>query len=238
VADAAHAFTTRDRTDQMPVHSRAVFVTGGTGYIGGALLPLLLARGHHVRALTRAGSARRLPAGVDAVIGDALDGDSVVRAVRPGETIVHLVGTPHPNPSKTQEFLRVDLAAALASIRAAQESQSPHLIYLSVAQPAPMMHEYIAVRSAAERTIAGAKLTATCLRPWYVLGPGHRWPYLLTPMYAVASVVPSLRDGSRRLGLVTLRQMATALLHAVEQPPAAGSVRIVDVPAIRQAAAG
>lgn len=219
----------------MPVQSRAVFVTGGTGYIGGALLPLLLARGHQVRALTRAASAHRLPDGVEPVIGDALDGNAVTGAVRPGETIVHLVGTPHPNPSKAQEFVQVDLASALASIRAAQETQSPHLVYLSVAQPAPMMHEYVAVRTAAERTITGARLTATFLRPWYVLGPGHRWPYLLLPMYAIASWVPRLRDGSRRLGLVTLRQMVQALIFAIEHPPAPATVRIVDVPAIRAA---
>ena len=36
---------------------RQVFVTGGTGYLGGALLPALLARGHRVRALARPGAS-------------------------------------------------------------------------------------------------------------------------------------------------------------------------------------
>lgn len=43
---------------------RDVFVAGGTGYIGSRLLPLLLSRGHRVRALARPGSERKLPAGL------------------------------------------------------------------------------------------------------------------------------------------------------------------------------
>lgn len=220
---------------EMSHQTRSVFVTGGTGYIGGVLIPTLLSRGHTVRALVRAGSERKVPSGALPVAGDALDRESVVNAVRPGETIVHLVGTPHPNPSKAAEFLRVDLASALASVSAAEKRQSPHLVYLSVAQPAPMMHDYVAARASAERAIAEAKLTASVLRPWYVLGPGHRWPIALIPMYAIASLVPSLRDGAQRMGLVTLAQMVKALVHAVETPPATGTIRVVDVPGIRAA---
>ena len=40
---------------------------------------------------------------------------------------------------------------------------------------------------------------------------------------------------AQRLGLVTIGQMITALVVAVESPPAAGHIRIVDVPAIRRA---
>jgi nucleoside-diphosphate-sugar epimerase len=71
------------------------------------------------------------------------------------------------------------------------------------------------------------------VRPWYVLGPGHRWPLLLVPFYALARAVPRTRDGAIRLGLVTIDQMIAALVHAIEDPPPAGTARIVDVPAIR-----
>lgn len=45
--------------------------------------------------------------------------------------------------------------------------------------------------------------------------------------------VPMIRDGARRLGLVTLAQMTRSLVHAVENP-SSGS-RIVEVPEIRAA---
>jgi uncharacterized protein YbjT (DUF2867 family) len=174
-----------------------------------------------------------VPAGVEAVPGDALDAASVAGAVRPGDTVVHLVGTPHPSPSKAAEFVRVDLAGVRASVVAAARAGVRQIVYVSVAQPAPLMHAYLAVRAEGEQSIRLAGLTATVLRPWYVLGPGHRWPMALIPLYALASLVPAWREGARRLGLVTLDQMVNALVRAVEEPPPAGTVRIVDVPGIR-----
>jgi uncharacterized protein YbjT (DUF2867 family) len=193
----------------------------------------LIIRGHRVRVLTRASSALRVPAGAEPVIGDALSGASYAACVRPGDTVVHLVGTPHPSPSKAAEFARVDGPSIRAAVHAARVSSAAHLVYVSVAHPAPVMHAYIAVRSAGESAIAAAGLTATVLRPWYVLGPGHRWPIVLMPLYGIAALVPSLRAGAERLGLVTIEQMLRALIHAVEAPPPRRSIRIVDVPAIR-----
>jgi len=67
--------------------------------------------------------------------------------------------------------------------------------------------------------------------PWYVLGPGHRWPYLLLPIDKLAERVPQTRDGAQRLGLVTLEQMLNALTFAVENP--VQGTRILGVPEIR-----
>lgn len=162
-----------------------VFVTGSTGYIGRHLIPVLLARGHRVRALVRPESM---------------------------------------SPSKAPEFLRVDLASARASVAAARAAGVAHFVYVSVAHPAPIMKAYIAARAEGERAISDAGLCATVLRPWYVLGPGHHWPRMLA------------RRSTRRLGLVTLKQMVAALAHAVDHPPPAHTIRVLDVPAIRQMA--
>ena len=212
-----------------------VFVTGGTGYLGRPLIATLRERGHAIDALVRAGSEGRLPHGAAPVTGDALDASSFASAIPPGATLVHLVGTPHPNPAKAAEFRRVDLASIRASTAAARERGVEHLIYVSVAHPAPVMRAYIAVREEGERLVEQSGLPATILRPWYVLGPGHRWPYLLLPFYAALRRLPATRESAERLGLVTRTAMIAALVTAVETPPASG-VRIVEVPEIRRAA--
>ena len=60
-----------------------VFTTGGTGYMGRQLIGQLLARGHKVRALVRKGSEAKVPAGAEAVIGDALEPQATPIASRP-----------------------------------------------------------------------------------------------------------------------------------------------------------
>ena len=211
-----------------------VFVTGGTGYIGRALITALVARGHAVTALVRPGSMNRVPKGATSISGDPLDAATFEHCLRRDATLVHLVGTRHPGPSKANEFERIDLVSIKASVDAARRAGIAQLVYVSVAQPAPVMRAYVAARAAGEAAIAGAKLTATILRPWYVIGPGHRWPILLKPLYWIWELLPPTRDTARRLGLLTLEQMVAALVRAIEEPPPIGTIRIVDVPAIRE----
>jgi uncharacterized protein YbjT (DUF2867 family) len=104
---------------------------------------------------------------------------------------------------------------------------------MSVAHPAPKMKDYIAVRSQGEEMIHSAGLSATILRPWYVLGPGHRWPALLIPACWLMECLPRTRETARRLGLVLRSHMVTALVSAVENP--APGIRIRQVPDIRRA---
>ena len=210
-----------------------VFITGGTGYIGTRLIPVLLERGHQVAALTRASSAKKLPAGCTAVIGDALDGSTYTSHLEARATFVQLVGVPHPSPAKAKEFVAIDQKSGMEAIKAARSAGIGHFVYVSVAHPAPAMHAYIAARSACEDAILSSGLNATILRPWYVLGPGHRWPYFLIPFYWMAERIPSTRAGARRLGLVTVDQIVRALANAVDRP--AVGIRIVEVPEIRAA---
>lgn len=216
---------------------RDVLITGATGYMGRPLAERLAGRGHRVRSLARRASLARAVAGT-AMEGDALDPRSIAAALVPGATLVHLVGTPHPSPAKAASFLSIDLASIRASVEAARIARVTHLVYVSVAQPAPVMRAYVDARAQGEAAIKAAGLTATILRPWYVLGPGHRWPMLLLPITMLAEAFPPTRDAARRLGFVTLEQMIAALVTAVENPPAAGTRRIVAVPGIRNQRTG
>ncbi len=215
------------------MNHRCVFVTGATGYMGRALIPALLSRGHRVRALAREASAHRVPSGAELIVGNVLDPAGFAGTIAPADTLVHLVGTPHPSPAKAAGFLSVDLASVDAALSAALQAGVRHFVYVSVAQPAPVMQAYVAARQTAEAHIRASGIPATILRPWYVLGRGHRWPCLLLPLYAVFACLPSTREAARRLGLVTLQHMVGALVASVEAGPQ--GVRVLDVPDIRAA---
>jgi uncharacterized protein YbjT (DUF2867 family) len=205
---------------------RTVFVTGSTGYLGRPLIASLLERGHRVRALARPESIARIPKGADVVTGNALDSSAWQAQIAPADTFVHLIGTPHPNPRKAAEFRSIDLVSIRAAVDAARAAAIRHFVYVSVAHPAPVMHAFIEVRQEGERLVRSSGVHATILRPWYVLGPGHRWAYALVPVYAIARLLPFTRAGAERLALIPFRSMIASLVNAVEFEPA--GVRIME----------
>jgi uncharacterized protein YbjT (DUF2867 family) len=211
---------------------KQVFVTGGTGYMGRRLIPALIARGHDVTALVRRGSESRVPSDATVVTGDVLRRETFAGAIPSGAVVVHLVGTPHPSPSKAAQFEAIDFVSARESHAAAEQAGAKHFVYVSVAHPAPIMQAYVDVRERVEAILRASPLPHTILRPWYVLGPGHRWALLLAPVYWLAALIPSKRETARRLGLVTLDQMIGALVYAVDT--AGDESREFDVPEIRK----
>lgn len=202
--------------------------------MGQKLIPELLKRGHKLRALVRRGSEEKLPRGCTIITGDPLDKESFAKHISPADTFVQLVGVSHPSPAKAKEFRAVDLKSALEAVAAAVEAGCEHFIYVSVAQPAPIMKAYIEARAEAEEAIRASGLRSTILRPWYVLGPGRQWPRLLRPFYWIMERIPSKRETARRLGLLTFKEMTLALVHAVENP--ADGVKVLAVPDIKAAA--
>jgi nucleoside-diphosphate-sugar epimerase len=168
----------------------------------------------------------------DGLTGEALQTDSYANEVRGSDTFVHLIGVPHPSPAKAKQFRDVDLVSIQVAIKAARDAGVRDFVYLSVAHPAPVMKEFIAVRSAGEQMIRESGINATFVRPWYVLGPGHLWPYAILPVYWILEKLPNTKESAERLGLVTIGQIVNALVWSVENPPS--GVQIVDVPRIRK----
>ena len=210
----------------------SVLLTGGTGYIGRRLIPELVTRGHLVRAVVRPGSEGKVPAGAEVVVADVKSRESVGPHVSRDTVVVHLVGTPHPSPSKAAEFEALDYVAAHECIAAAKTGGAKHFVYVSVAHPAPIMRAYIGVRTRVEAELRESGLPHTIIRPWYVLGPGHRWAYVLLPMYWLMGAIPSTRESAQRLGLVTIAQMVATLTWAVDT--AGAESRVLNVPDIRR----
>lgn len=203
-----------------------IFLTGATGYLGTHLIPELLRRGHTLRALVRPSSVTKLAPGALPIPGDALDASTFAHHLGESDTFIHLVGVPHPSPAKKEQFRSIDLVSIRESVRAIAGSAIRHFIYLSVAQPAPAMKDYVAVRAEGESLVRAAGIPATFVRPWYVLGPGHRWPYLVLPLYWIWGAFPSQRETARRLYPVKLADVVRAIADSVDDPP--DGVRVLE----------
>ncbi len=105
-----------------------IFVTGGTGYIGGRLIPLLEERGFNVRCLARRPEFLRSRVGsrTEVVEGDLLDAEllpSAMEGTRVAFYLVHSMGT-------GVDFEEEDRRAARNFAKAARENGVQRIIYL------------------------------------------------------------------------------------------------------------
>ena len=105
-----------------------ILVTGGTGYVGGRLIPLLEQRGHRVRCLARRPEflQPRVCPQTEVVAGDVLQPESLVTALRDIETafyLVHSMGT-------GKDFEDEDRLAARNFAEAAKRNGVQRIIYL------------------------------------------------------------------------------------------------------------
>src|SRR5437764_15236226 len=98
--------------------NKSIFITGGTGYVGSRVIPILLQKGYDVYALVRQGSKKKLPKGCKIITGNALDGNTFKNNIHPCQTFIQLIGTPHPGPGKKKLFEQIDLVSVRESVSA------------------------------------------------------------------------------------------------------------------------
>lgn len=198
---------------------KKIFITGGTGYIGSRLILMLLDAGYEVHALARSDSLQKLPEKCHKIEGDALNYKSYVNKIPDGCTFIHLIGVAHPSPAKKDEFYKIDLVSIQEAVKAAKEKNVQHFIYLSVAHPAPVMKDFINVRMKGEQLLIESKIKSSFIRPWYVIGPGHYWPYLIMPVFWIFKLLPFTKQTAQRLDFLKLPQMLKCILFSIKNIP-------------------
>jgi uncharacterized protein YbjT (DUF2867 family) len=198
---------------------RRVFITGSTGFIGRALCEQLLQSGHEVRALARPGSETRVIPGCRVVSADPFDPGQWHAQCEGVDALVHLIGVHHPSPLKNRQFESVDGGAFGAVLSVARMVDIPHFVFVSVAQPLPIMRTYQKVRARSETSLRDSGIPATVLRPAYVLGPGRRWPMVLMPIQSLLRIMPWTRGLAIRSTFIDHRIFIRALCAAIDNPP-------------------
>ena len=177
-----------------------VCVTGGTGFVGGALVNRLLANGESVRVLAR--PSRRADAlasqGVDVVCGDLRDGQAIARAFA-GTDVVYHVGAKVGGRGGQTEYFETNVGGTQRVLQACLQQGVKRVVYISsIAVYGPMrggdaINEdtpfddapserdfYAQSKIEADRFAADFArktwLALTILRPGIVFGPGRPLP--------------------------------------------------------------
>ena len=189
-------------------------VTGATGYIGGRLVPELLAEGHRVRCLARTPEKLRdhpWAGDVEVVGGDVTDAASVAAALRDVDVayyLVHALGT-------GDRFEQTDRKAARIFGEQARAAGVRRIVYLGGLTPANVpegdLSPHLRSRSEVARILLDSGVPTTVLRAAVVIGSGsasfemlryltERLPVMVTPSWVRTRIQPvAVRDVLRAL---------------------------------------
>ncbi|HVZ41311.1 MAG TPA: NAD(P)H-binding protein [Candidatus Kapabacteria bacterium] len=210
-----------------------ILVTGGTGFVGSAVVPALAASGHTVRMVVRAESLARAPhiEGVTAVAGDVLDAGSLAHALEGCSAVVHLVGIRRAEIKRTgRTYEDVDVGSVRSMTAAMARTGVRRILLLSAG--AIGNSTYVQCKARAERIVMEAGLDWTIYRPSFILGPGQEWPIVMEPILAAMSYLPgTFGDVARRARAISREQLAGAMAWALDHSSTIGE--IFDVPRIR-----
>jgi nucleoside-diphosphate-sugar epimerase len=167
------------------------FVTGGSGFVGGALIRRLVRDGWTVRALARSDASARAveDAGAQAVRGD-LDDTAAMRAAAQGADVFHHAAAKVEDFGDAADFERVTVQGTKNALAAAREAGVPRFVHvgteaaLMAGQPlvdvdetAPLRPDSVAPypwsKAKAEQAVRdanGAGLETVVVRPRFVWG--------------------------------------------------------------------
>jgi dihydroflavonol-4-reductase len=109
------------------------FLTGGSGFLGGALLKALRERGDDVVALARSDSAAATLEGAQVVRGDTLDEGAMTEGMRGCDIVFHVAGMNTMCPTDPVEMIHVNVRGAEAAVRAAARAGIKRLVLTSSA---------------------------------------------------------------------------------------------------------
>ncbi len=216
-------------------------VTGGGGFLGGALIERLLARGVTVTSFARGAYPALAARGVRVVSGDLADREAVRRAAADQDVIFHVAAKAgvwgpreeyeRANVLGTQHVVR---AAEANGVRVLVHTSSPSVVFdghshrhagPDLPYPRRFLAAYPETKARAEAlvlaehgapTAGGTRLSVVALRPHLVFGPGdpHLVPRLIAR--ADAGALRIVGDGQNEVSLTYVDNAAEAHLAAAD----------------------
>jgi NADH dehydrogenase len=210
-----------------------VFVTGGSGFVGSAVIDELVSRGYAVRALVRGRPIPDRGGRVSPVSGDLHDPAALDRGMTGCEAVIHLVGIIMEKPAKGITFERIHFQGTQAVVDAAKRANIKRYVQMSAMGTRPdAVSDYHRTKWKAEEYVRASGLDWTIIRPSMIHGPKGEFmqmeaawakkkamPYLFMPYFGKGATGFA---GSGKLQPVYVGDVAKAFVDALEKPQTVG----------------
>jgi uncharacterized protein YbjT (DUF2867 family) len=210
-----------------------VFVTGGSGFVGSAVVEDLVSRGYRVNALVNRKALDR--ADVQSIKGGLFNATALDEGMRGVDAVIHLVGIIMQQPSKEITFERMHHEGTRRVVDAARRNGVRRYIHMSALGTRPnAVSDYHRTKYLAEEYVRASGLDWTIFRPSFIHGPRGefmqmeaKWarrkapPFLFMPYFGAGAMG---RGGAGQLQPVYVGEVARAFIDAIEKPNTIGEV--------------
>ncbi len=198
-----------------------ILVTGGTGFVGQALIRQLVAQGKTVRTLLRPSqSSPNLPRGipVEVAVSSLNDERSLRAALKGVDTVFHLAGSER-NGSKA-DLTGVDIAGTRILAQAAAQAKVERIFYLShLGADRASAFALLKAKAIAEQFIIKSGINYTIFRSGPIYGPGDQFTTGLARLLRMSPGVFLMPgDGSTLLQPIWIEDLITCLLLSLGEP--------------------
>lgn len=207
-----------------------VFLTGGSGYIGGAVVRRMLSAGHHVTCLVRSDSAAAAVSdiGATALIGDLADPSMYISPLANHDVFIQ---TAYDYTVSTEVAAARDRRTIMAFAAAARSTPSKHVVYTSSifveggTSDRPLTEDSEidaatpgAARVVIERELLGIDdLSVSIIRPGMIYGGTGGTVGELFRLGCDEGMVPYVGDGENRWSMAHIDDVASLYALAVER---------------------
>jgi uncharacterized protein YbjT (DUF2867 family) len=197
-----------------------VLVTGAHGYIGGRLVPELLARGYRVRVMVRGTHPLCVWPEAEMAVADALDYEDLRKALDGVSVAYYLI---HSMLLGTKEFARADIQAANNFRRAAEEAKVRRIIYLGgLGDVRSNLSTHLRSRTEVAEELRKGRTPVTILRAAVIIGSGSASYEIIKNVVLRVPIIPVPNFGRNLCQPIAVRDVVKYLVGVMETPETAG----------------
>lgn len=202
------------------MEDKKVFIAGGSGFVGSALIERLLRFHWHVVALVRNPEVFPTPPGenLELVKGDALEPDSFRGRMDGCSAVINSIGIIREKRFRGITFERLHVDATCNLLAEAQKLEIEHFLQISaLGARADGVSRYQTTKHEAEVLVRNSGLHWTIFRPSFIIGPGAGFVSTIRPIVRLP-ITPVFGDGGYRFEPVDKRILAEGVARSIVNP--------------------
>jgi NADH dehydrogenase len=200
-----------------------VLVTGGTGFVGPAVVRAIVDGGHDVRALARTekSAATAGALGAEPFLGDVTEAASLPPALEGVDAVVHLVAIRQGKPEDFQRLMVGGTRDLLAAAKAAGVKRFVLMSALGTTDETKDEVPYYGAKWEQERMLRESGLEHVIFRPSFVFGRDGGILTTFRKLAKLAPVTPIIGSGEQRIQPIWIDDVGAYFAGSLDEPAAA-----------------